>query len=79
MIASRQVECREAAHAVLSYEGVLEGYSEGVAAVQLASDVQGRDRDAGATSALNIAVGLEFRLEEALLLTPVGCAVSVCL
>jgi hypothetical protein len=77
VIASRQVECGEAAHAVPSYKDVLEGCGEGVTAVQLAGDVRGRDGDDEAASALDSAISLEFGLEEALLLPPVGYAVSV--
>lgn len=71
MIASRQVECGEAAHTVPSDQNVLERCGEGVSAVELAGDVGRRNGDDEVAGALDGAVGLKLRLEEALLLPPV--------
>ena len=71
VIATRQVECGEAAHTMPSDQDVLQRCGEGVSAVELAGDVGGRNRDDEVAGALDGAVGLELRLEEALLLPPV--------
>jgi hypothetical protein len=52
-------------------QNILERCGEGVSAVELAGDVGRGDWDDEVAGALDGAVGLELRLEEALLLPPV--------